>query len=84
MVGDVPPERLDSGVGGERLRLAVVAAVIRRDGDADALQGVADRRADAARAAGDDRYPCHVPFSPECYFENTLWRGDPPRKFTRQ
>ena len=62
-IADVPFVGLDAGALGEGLRALVVAGIIGGDGHARSLQREADRLADAARAARDDRYACHHPLS---------------------
>jgi hypothetical protein len=60
VVGDRPLVGLDAGLGGEFLRRLVIAGIVRRDLVAGILQRDRDRRADAARTAGDQCNTCHA------------------------
>src|SRR2546426_1218704 len=92
---DVPLEDRDSGRGLEFLRRLVVAAVIGGDLASGGAQGLGNRRADAARTAGDHRNACHdvflpdlgsaVPISPYCsgIGAERLDRALRPRKRTQ-
>ena len=56
---DVPFVGGDAGAVGELARALVIAGVIGGDLHAHVLERDADRLADAARAAGDDRHSSH-------------------------
>ena len=59
-IGDIEFEDRDAGLFLEMLRCLVVAGIGRRDPITGILQGHRDRAADAARPAGDHRYPGHA------------------------
>ena len=59
-IGHVPFERRNAGAVGEGLGALVVAGIIGGDGHAHILKSDADRFANAARSAGDDRHSSHV------------------------
>ena len=59
-IADVPLVDVDAGLGLELGRRFVVAVIGRRDLVAGGRQRFGDRRADAARAAGDDCHSAHT------------------------
>ena len=80
IVGDVPFVGRDAGALGELARALVIAGVVRRDLHAHVLERDADRFANAARAAGDDRHSSHDS-SPRSYRLRRLGRRQPACKF---
>jgi len=64
IVGHVPFVGGDPGALGEFARALVVAGVIGSDLHSHVLEGDADRLANAARSAGDDRHSSHE--NPSC------------------
>src|SRR6185369_8415326 len=71
----------DAGALGKLARTLLIARVIRRDLHSHVLEGDADRLANAARPAGDDRHSSHDSLSC-CKSRARLGAGQPACKLT--